>query len=729
MNYKAIRCALLFIYTFVSPLFCADTTLIELKKSGVSPGYDKEHIDVSVILNNSIFVGTHPNGHIYKIDDYSASNLQFKDLGIIGGMQRNKYIMTMLSLNNTIYGGSSVTTYIFKIENPLSSNPNIKIISDGMVPRSTLESRGIQWLYDATYVERNDHKYIYFGTWNNQSKIKIVELDINSELIDVKELDVHATHIKHLAYSGPFTYAGQNREKPWLIIGSEEAKIILLNLSNTQDYMVIPISEICLNNFSSLTATIDYPGIVWAYNGKGQIVRYDLKNNSIKFNSGESYGAEPAYFNNYLYTHGLYTPGYKIHARYPNPPAAHDIRKLNTGRIMGTQLMVDEVNNRIVGISGIGLETRNCSYTSTTFKDIVTTKPVRESNNKVDPSGGGEPVALAASGGKVFLSLDYSHIETVFDPALDSWVIRPIYSNPEKICVQADALLVYENYLYYGQYSRPYLRRRSLISEDFSSDDYDLKDIIKAPSQVRVTDMISLREKNEILLGTGWSVPPSNIANGLNDRATILKIIFPFNPDNIFNAGHLDDYRRITNITASSDNNFIYGIAIDEGKKKYAYTRHGVFVAAYNDLTGPSHAIEVLDFDYLNVSDILIQKVGSKEYLYLSIDNTIRRYSMPLPVTNSQLNDPVNYITKTLPPSWRVINLEKSDRDEQIYFTCDTRLFSLGVDLEVLLCGEVKSSTNKDRNNIKKITNDPMTGNIYITSADGKIFKYEVNGE
>jgi hypothetical protein len=382
-----------------------------------------------------------------------------------------------------------------------------------------------------------------------------------------------------------------------------------------------------------------------------------------------------------------------------------------------------------VGISGIGLETRNCSYTSTTYNDIVTTKPVRESNNKVDPSGGGEPVALAASGGKVFLSLDYSHIETVFDPALDSWIIRPIYSNPEKICVQADAMLVYEDYLYYGQYSRPYLRRRSLTSEDLSSDDYDIKEIIKAPSQVRITDMIALKEKNELLLGTGWSVPPSNIANGINDRATIVKVDFPFNPENIFNAGHLDDYRRITNLTASSDNNYIYGIAIDEGNENYAYSRHGVFITTYAGLTGPSHEIEVLDFDYLNISDILTQKVGSKEYLYLSIDNTIRRYSMPLPLVNNQLNDPVNYIVKTLPPSWRVTDLEKSDRDKRIYFTCDTRLFSMGVDLEVLLCGKVQSSTNKDRNIIKKITNDPVTGNIYIASTDGKIFKYEVNGE
>jgi hypothetical protein len=729
MNFTTLCLSLLVICTFISPIFCADTTLVELKKSGISPGYDKEHIDVSVLLNNSIFVGTHPNGHIYKIDDYNANELQFRDIGIIGGMQRNKYIMTMLPINNIIYGGSSVTPYIFKIKNPLSTNPGIEIISDGTVSRSKLESKGIQWLYDATYIELNNHKYVYFGTWNNQSKVKIVELDIDTELIDVKEIDVNVTHIKHIAYSGPFTYTGQNTEKPWLIIGTEEAKIILLNLSNTRDYMVISISDICLDNFSSLTATTDYPGIIWAYNGKGQIVRYDLKNNSIAYKSGESYGAEPAYFNNYIYTNGLYTSGYKFHADYPNPQAANDIQKLNRGRILGTQLLVDEVDSRIVGISGIGLEDRTCSYTSTTFNSRVTTKPVKESKNKIDPSGGGEPVGLAAYSGKVFLSLDYSHIESVFDPALDVWINRPIYSNPEKICVQADALLAYDDYLYYGQYSRPYLRRRSLTSEHLSSDDHDLKDIIKAPSQVRVLDIIPLSEKNELLLGTGWSVPPSNIANGLNDRATLLKIDFPFKPDKIFNGGHLDDYRRITNIAASADNNYIYGIAIDEGKNKYAYTRHGVFVVAYGDLTGPSREIEVLDFDYLNVSDILTQKVGSREYLYLSIENTIRRYSMPLPVANNQLNDPVNYITKTLSPSWRVTNIEKSDRDEKIYFTCDTRLFSLGVDLEVILCGEIKSSTNKERNIIKRIANDPITGNIYITSADGKIFRYEVNGE
>ncbi len=47
MNYTILFFSLLIICTFISPLFCADTTLVELKKSGVSPGFDKEHIDVS----------------------------------------------------------------------------------------------------------------------------------------------------------------------------------------------------------------------------------------------------------------------------------------------------------------------------------------------------------------------------------------------------------------------------------------------------------------------------------------------------------------------------------------------------------------------------------------------------------------------------------------------------------------------------------------------------------
>jgi hypothetical protein len=729
MNYTILFISLLITYTFISPIFCADTTLVELKKSGVSPGFDKEHIDVSVILNNSIFVGTHPNGHIYKINEYDAVDLQFKDLGPVGEKQGNKFVMSLITVNDKIYGATSFTPYVFKIENPMADQPKIEIISDSTAKGSTFMNKGIRWLYDAAYVKLNKKEYIFFGTWNNRNKFKIVALNINSELIDIIELNVGTTRTKYIAYSGKFKYSDQNVEKPWLIIGTEGAKIVLLNLLNRKEYIEIPVSDLCLKEFGNIVATTDYPGIIWAYNGKGQVIRYDLKDDSSNFLSSESYGAKPVYYKNFLHTQGRHTNGHKFHANHPQRKNQNEFRRLNRGRMKGTHLMVDSVNNRIVSVTGVGLDMRNIYYTSLNYNSNVTTKQIREVPDKIDPSGGGEPMSLAAMGEKVYLSLYDNRTETVFYPDSTSWINRPIYSNPEKICVQADAMLAYDDYLYYGQYSRPYLRRRSLTSEDLSSDDHDLKDIIKAPSQVRVTDMIPLREKNEILLGTGWSVPPSNIVNGLNDRATLLKIDFPFKPDNIFNVGHLDDYRRITNIAASSDNYYIYGIAIDEGRKKYAYTRHGVFVAAYTDLTGPSHEIEVLDFDYLNVSDILTQKVGSREYLYLSIENTIRRYSMPLPVVNNHLNDPVNYITKTLPPSWRVTNLEKSDRDERIYFSCDTRLFSLGVDLEVLLCGEVKSSTNEDRNNIKKITNDPVTGNIYISSADGKIFRYEVNAE
>src|ERR1035438_5276194 len=499
---------------FLISLFFLSSIGVSQDVHELNPKYQNgENIWGSAYCNGSLYLGTSPNGRIYRVTPPDVDTPMIKqiyqpDYKIEGP----KFIHTLISSGNKIYGAVSNTPYLFSIN---SINNTLQIVTNS---NSALTSNGITALFDATfYKDSLQNKYIFFASISNDmlSFIKWKVSD-NSDSIYVQKIDLPNPQHQQMCQSydieiGKYAEFGEE-PKDVLYIGAYD------DLNN---YLVIwdiktnrMIKSVHLPNgyiIRNFKADKDRPNQIFVFNKK--ISRFDVTNpnqppqtiiESINWNGGSKNTWDDRFVYNYI-DNDLYTNRGVLHT-YNDPVKDYmdyysDWKNLYSKNI----LPVVDANGskKIFGSDGGGLDSIFLYYVNQAnhlyYKSLLhplLTFPI------------GPITGLAAFNNIVYASQFCNRTEMILKPE-HNWINSEINDDiPNLNAVQSDKIVVWNSpsghhYMIYGLYSGtgPFIKIKDINTGEKWGDTLSHK---ISGMQDRINEM-TISQNNMLYMGTGTS--------------------------------------------------------------------------------------------------------------------------------------------------------------------------------------------------------------------------------
>ncbi len=499
-----MRLKILFFIIILCIATSAQQSFEEIYFDGYSPGFTKETIWSSTYLNGMLYVGTSPNGHLYKVNP--NKKIIEEDLGSIvdaNGTYTSKYIYAITNDGERVYGGTSFSPIIFSYDPTLN-----KIIAFG---NKYLRDKGVSHLFDATvFKSKTGKKYIFYATHNNNNEAMVLKWEVE------KSTDYRNLEPEHFLET--ITFNGKNisnkvehLEIGYISYNSLDDIPILLIKSGTS--LIIYDLELLkeIKRIGNITAkTIftdpDFKNRVWLFNSKNHSVRcLDILSGKYIYSANPkdwSRTEQKRYASSdkeFIYTYCgrinkksfVFEP-YKSKSKNTNLPL--------------TSIQINPSDNEIFGIYRWAT---NPIYLFTVSKDNLLGQPIILSENfpQKNPSGGGYIVGLTINNRIMNVSFSQSSIELITNELKGNRQIKNIKGKDGakyQSGVQADKIISNSEFIVYGIYSGPYLRVKSL--RDKSVDKLiPVQNIIGDNKQVRIRS-IFISENNELIIGTGASV-------------------------------------------------------------------------------------------------------------------------------------------------------------------------------------------------------------------------------
>ncbi|MBX2975015.1 MAG: T9SS type A sorting domain-containing protein [Ignavibacteriaceae bacterium] len=511
-----------------------------ITQQDVSPGYTKEILWYSTYFQGSLFVGTYPNAHIYKINPFSNPPIIEKDLGSVGypgetnepnepGYYDMKIIQAILSDNHFIYGAVSLVPYLFYY-NPATE----KVHAFG---NETLRANNIRGLYDPIfYTAPNGDKFIFFGAiLNEKNNMKIIKWKISSW--SAPENTIPEKGFQVITFDKPFPVVydielGKYDGEDVLYLGAGDGateSIFIYSINNPSS----PLIEKKLSNIntsgrlqvSNFKADIK-ENIIWLFDYK--IRRINLKD----MNATHTFIPQDTtlfFSNNIQQDFPIYNRTMYLHMGTIELDAIKYIPyKNNTPLITRRKNLI---NNLIVGVHSWSNDPK-IFFSLDLTSSYVNTKILPEPSQIKNPTGGGLISGLAVASRKLFSSIYFSESELTTDSVDSYWRVSNINGPnpiPGKTAVQSNKMIIDKtnNLVLYGLYKGPYLRIRSLSNQ--LDKVIDLSYLNPTLQQGRITSM-ALTEDDQVLLGTATvsysTEPPAYILvdlKGINNPKVVAK--------------------------------------------------------------------------------------------------------------------------------------------------------------------------------------------------------------
>lgn len=479
----------------------------------VSPGYTKEILWYSTYFQGSLFVGTYPNAHIYKINPFSNPPVIEKDLGSVGypgetnepdepGFYDMKIIQAILSDNHFIYGAVSLVPYLFYY-NPTTE----KVHAFG---NDFLVQNLIKGMYDPVYYSAsNGDKFVFFGTMlNEKNNMKIVKWKIKDGstpdgTIPLKDIEV-------MTFYKPFPIAydlelGKFRGKDALYIGVSDGgneSIFILNLEQmTEPLVEVKLADLNTNQRLQVSNfKADYENnIIWLFDSKIRRVNLDTK---IVTHTITPPDTTAFLANNIQQDFQISDDRIFLHIGYVDLQDFKFIPYKSNIALMARKKNV--INNSLIGVHSWANDPK-ILFNLDRYSNIVSAKTIPEPSTIKNPTGGGAISGIAVANKSIFSSVYFSESELSTDENDLYWRISDINGPspvPGKTATQSNKIIVdkLNNHVLYGLYKGPFLRKRSLHS---SYDQvFDLTHLNPTLQQGRITAM-TLTDDNNLMIGTG----------------------------------------------------------------------------------------------------------------------------------------------------------------------------------------------------------------------------------
>jgi len=720
---------LIFAILFTQPL-CLQTIdqhwqdLKQLNFEGselVYPSYEAnfEIYNTQTFYDDHIYVGTSPRGHIFKINFNSPDTVH--DIGRVFPEQQTIDVRALTNDGQYLYGGSSLLTGLFFYKLDDTSD----IISFG---EEFFQKNGILMVLSPQIYESTDHKYIFFCCSSRSDKIQIIKWKINkfgsssvpdTDLNNVEVITIEEAGIIDENFSmscGVTNFSGN----PVLVIGTHKNQIIIYDIKN-ENSIVYPVT---INSLQLITTT-DYPDYCWIFDGS-KCYEFDLNSGSISgdwdITSNQDINSQLLYYNDVVYSQ----------YNYINLSNSKVKAITGSGQIRGRSIMTD--GKDVFGLSFWGGETAK------PYIDKAPIKTMAASWNRIsDPSPrpysspyGGGPITGLTAFNNILYGSNALLTHFIYNPSISS---RRYNSHPTGTA-QADVMLAYNGYIYYGYYNGPYFQEMR-IADGFRGKLYNIQELINDEDQLRIWSLAEYEDY--IFIGTYAR------EYAQDSKAWILR--YQISSQDLTPVGKVDA-SHISSLTIAPVPESINEVYI------YGSTNDGVFVhkhslsSSFGNISG--NLIEVNRDNHFHRGVYAVLYTNSKLYILYNKwvrwrETYIGRYD-ELPENINDFGSTSNFVDNQLSryPIAGAQMIKGNDGfiyayrgyNDYGYIPIEIHNNLYRISPSTLSSSAIFGTNNIPVNNhsqiINRITSDrgnPNNKNIYVGFINGRLMKYDPNGD
>jgi len=599
-------------------------TKAEVGDELVYPGeiFKFEKLEYSTFDNErkNLYIGSSPNGHVFKVNINQDEPYDLIDLGIVPNdpdfdVKMTKEVLALSNDTNFLYGGTTVYPSLFfrKLSGNQIQQATFKVFAN-----EKLRASAVYMLRAAKLITSGEFTYIVMAAVGSDNIGKLVVWKVNNNTgptikdmvsiinvepgIDVTQIGVtfikgEASAIVGTTGKKVFIYNLDRERMVTKKMLNHDASNIIADKELPDQFWVLTKSKIfkysALNQIKLLESfqipknirwTADYHVINTYYNG-------NIYTSSFKFNTANSKFEK---YNNKLFPQQAFC---NLSVSYDENGKLNSVFTFNGGPYFSPVKLYKMDNIEFLELSN-------------NFQFNPYPKPY------IAPYGGGPYTGLAASDGIIYGSLAKNGTLLKYDVSNANFKDESLEEG-----VQADYILAFKDLMYFGMYSRPYFNWRTKgMNGTWGKKVYDLQPLIKDPNQARVKSLtgITAQERSLIFIGTG---PASYFYKG-SSKPALLVYDSKF-PSKIINLGYIENANAIVSLTAAlskdRDEVLVYGA-----------TLKGVIVYKYNLKSAPSKPIIIKQNSSVITSAVMV--ANNNLYLIEVVGNTeIFKYSgLPL---------------------------------------------------------------------------------------------------
>jgi hypothetical protein len=605
-------------------------TKAEVGDELVYPGeiFKLEKLEYSTFDNKRkiLYVGSSPNGHVFKIDINQNEPYDLIDLGVVPNDPGFDFKMTkeVLALSNDtdyLYGGTTVYPSLFFRK--LSAN-QIQQATFEVFANEKLRTSAVYMLRAAKLITSGKFTYVVMAAIGSDNFGKIVVWKVNNKTgPTIKDM----VSVINVAKGIDVTQIGATyiKGEASVIVGTTGKKVFIYNLN--RERMVT--NRMLNHNASIIIADEKMTDQFWVLT-KSRIFKYSAINQiklvkSFEISKNIRWAADYHVINTY-YNNNIYTSTFKFNIKnskfekynqklfpqqaFCNLSVSHDDNgKLNSVFTFNGGPYFSPV--KLYKMDDV--ESLKLNYN---FQFNPYPKPY------IVPYGGGPYTGLAAYDGIIYGSLAKNGTLLTYD-------VSSTALNDESLeeGVQADCILAFNNKIYFGMYSRPYFNWRTKgMNGSWGKKVFDLQPLIKDPNQARIKSLTGIKVKGRslVFIGTG---PASYFYKGAS-KPVLLVYDSKF-PSKIINLGYIENADIIASLSTALSNNgnevLIYGA-----------TLKGVFVYKYNLKSSSSKPKIIKQNNKLIASAVLV--ANNNLYLIETVGNTEIFKYFRLPLSNNDFS-------------------------------------------------------------------------------------------